>query len=231
MSKEFYITEQDEIERIGIQLKNRMAEKGINKTQLAEVSGLSRQTVLNVINGRTKKGFSPNTLQALCDALECDMSYLLGEIQYSTHDLKFICEYTGLTEKSVKKLHKAKDFRKPTIEEGGFVPTEEDLKEREYEKMLINNYPGEFFYIDVLNQIISNSKLVNKIGEYLSAKHLEDYQILTVEDGKKYSSVTYVKGTDGFKITDSAQVHPIAELTQAIIQKTIEKEIDTLFDK
>lgn len=66
-------------------------------------------------NGKTiyntlRKWRSPNgnptldTLVRVCDLLECDIDYLLGRIEESTHTIKFIQEKTGLSETSQKRL-------------------------------------------------------------------------------------------------------------------------------
>lgn len=46
----------------------------------------------------------------LCSFFDCSADYLLYQIEERTHDLKYICEYTGLTEESVNSLHFLKDF-------------------------------------------------------------------------------------------------------------------------
>ena len=41
----------------------------------------------------------------LCHFLNCDADYLLDRIDEQTHDLDFICKYTGLSAESIKVLH------------------------------------------------------------------------------------------------------------------------------
>ena len=44
----------------------------------------------------------------ICSLLGCDIDYLTGRIDEETHDVKFICEYTGLSESAVNMLHSIK---------------------------------------------------------------------------------------------------------------------------
>lgn len=41
----------------------------------------------------------------ICTLLECDIDYLTGRIDYQSHDLQFICQYTGLSPQAVELLH------------------------------------------------------------------------------------------------------------------------------
>ena len=41
----------------------------------------------------------------ICRLLGCDLDYLTGKIDHSSHDLDFICKYTGLSEKATETLH------------------------------------------------------------------------------------------------------------------------------
>lgn len=46
-------------------------------------------------------------MNALCDKCDVSMDYLLGrDKEYRNHEVKFVCEYTGLDVNAVSKLHK-----------------------------------------------------------------------------------------------------------------------------
>lgn len=114
LNNQFYTFSQAELKTIGGKLKEKMIEKGFSQNSLAEASGISRPTINGMINGcYAKNGTAekvfhnpkPQTLLKLCDVLGCDMEYFTGEIEHSTHDLQFICEYTGLSEEAIEKLH------------------------------------------------------------------------------------------------------------------------------
>ena len=47
----------------------------------------------------------------LCDFFKCDADYLLARIDEKTHDLAFICEFTGLSEDVVSGLHTVFDSK------------------------------------------------------------------------------------------------------------------------
>lgn len=47
-------------------------------------------------------------LDALVKHFNVDMDYLIGRIQEGTHDKKFICQFTGLSESAVDMLHSIK---------------------------------------------------------------------------------------------------------------------------
>lgn len=71
----------------------------------------------NGILGTIKNYENPNwsgkpkleTVDNMCKILGCDVDYLLGTIDYETHNLKFICEYTGLSKEAVLSLHDRKE--------------------------------------------------------------------------------------------------------------------------
>lgn len=44
------------------------------------------------------------TLLTLCDFFGCDLDYLFGRLPETTHDKHYICETTGLSEKSIDSL-------------------------------------------------------------------------------------------------------------------------------
>lgn len=41
----------------------------------------------------------------MCDLLGCDIDYLAGRLDYETHNVEFISQYTGLSEEAVSFLH------------------------------------------------------------------------------------------------------------------------------
>lgn len=56
------------------------------------------------------------TLIEICKFFDCDMDHLFDNISEHTHDLAFICEYTGLSEETVIYLHDINQARKDWIE-------------------------------------------------------------------------------------------------------------------
>ncbi len=45
------------------------------------------------------------TIEKLCDFFNCDIDYLFYRIDQKTHDIKYIHEYTGLSERAIEQLH------------------------------------------------------------------------------------------------------------------------------
>lgn len=73
------------------------------------------ETIYNTLRNWHQGKGNP-TLEKLiriCDLLECDVDYLLGRIEDSTHTVKFIREETGLSEDAINTL-KAINFRANT---------------------------------------------------------------------------------------------------------------------
>lgn len=65
-------------------------------------------TLRKWLNGESIPEFS--TLLKLCDenCLNCSLDYLFGRIECTKHDIQFIHDYTGLSEKAIQILHKMK---------------------------------------------------------------------------------------------------------------------------
>lgn len=67
-----------------------------------------RNTLSKLENG-DKKAFNAikvSQLAALCEEFGCSISYLMGEYTCRNYDIKFIHDYTGLSNKSIEVLHK-----------------------------------------------------------------------------------------------------------------------------
>lgn len=63
---------------------------------------ISVYTIKNWEQGRTVPELQ--TIWDLCEIFNCDIDYLFGRIDYSTHNLEFICNKIGLSEDAVKYL-------------------------------------------------------------------------------------------------------------------------------
>lgn len=86
---------------------NRLRELRINagyksRSQFADAIGYAQESIKK---WETGNGFpSMDTLMLLCDEFNCELDYLLGNMEYRTHDEKFICEETGLSPEAVQCL-------------------------------------------------------------------------------------------------------------------------------
>ncbi|MCC8060733.1 MAG: helix-turn-helix transcriptional regulator [Clostridiales bacterium] len=84
--------------------KSKKSKNGKPYTQetFAEEFNVSVDTVKNWEQGRVFP--SVETIIELCDFFNCDMDYLFGTIDCKTHDLQFIHDKTGLSEKAIETL-------------------------------------------------------------------------------------------------------------------------------
>lgn len=91
----------------GERLKEQIKAKGYTRQQFADSIGVSTVTVQLWTSDKKK----PTTehLFRICEALNCDLDYLLGRIKEKTHDLQFVCDYTGLTSAAVEALKMMKN--------------------------------------------------------------------------------------------------------------------------
>lgn len=83
-------------------LKRARKEAGLTQAELAEKMGVHIKTVMNWEQGIAEP--SLGTLMKLTELYNCDLDYLTGRIDCKTHDLQFIHDQTGLSEKAIEKL-------------------------------------------------------------------------------------------------------------------------------
>lgn len=74
--------------------------------KFAEAVGVSVDTVRNWEQGRVLPEMEK--LFKIAEVLDCDLDYLTGRLREPTHDIQFIHEQTGLSEKAIKKLQQLK---------------------------------------------------------------------------------------------------------------------------
>lgn len=90
-------------------LKQALHEKrtaaGLTIKALAEKVGKNVRTISDIDDPENEKYPDLKTLIDLCHFYDCDIDALFGNLNYSKHDLKYICEYTGLSENAVNDLH------------------------------------------------------------------------------------------------------------------------------
>lgn len=79
----------------------------IRKTKNKDSSML--RTIQSWENGKSVPPCT--TLNNLCILLQCDADYILGRIENSTHDMKFICSQTHLKESTIHNLKQLASFQ------------------------------------------------------------------------------------------------------------------------
>lgn len=92
-------------------IRKLMDERAITQDVLAKAIGKTRQTVSQYANGISEPSYE--TLIKIANFFNVSIDYLLGVSPYSTADidLKYVCQYTGLSEKSIKYLKMLSDIQ------------------------------------------------------------------------------------------------------------------------
>ena len=85
-------------------LKRARKEAGYTQESLAQAMDVHLKTIRNWEQGVATP--SLDTLMSLADRYGCDLDYLTGRIDCHTHDLQFIHDQTGLSEKAIEKLQR-----------------------------------------------------------------------------------------------------------------------------
>ena len=70
--------------------------KGLSQAEVADKMGVILKTVMNWEQGISNPDLE--TTMKLAELFDCDIDYLVGRIEERTHDLKAICDLTGLSE-------------------------------------------------------------------------------------------------------------------------------------
>lgn len=89
-------------------IKKMRTERKLTQNDLAEMMNCNRQKIADLERGKSTP--SANDLILLSKIFNVSADYLLGitDVQTKDKDVKFICDYTGLSETSVKALHNLK---------------------------------------------------------------------------------------------------------------------------
>ena len=125
-------------------------DRGLTQEELSEIIGVSRKTISNWETANKKPRLQD--LLKLCDALSCDLDYLLGRSLYSTKEIETACKYTGLSEQSAKTLHQ-------------FNKSKEVMNIPEFLSDLLDNYENFHFLLFVLEDFLVASYNTKKASE------------------------------------------------------------------
>ena len=102
-------------EIIGNRIRDLRNSKGWNQDRLVEeirqYCGFSRNTLSKIENGNAES-FTLDFLLSCCKIFHCDIGFLMGEYNdCKTKDKQFICDQTGLSEKSIDTLHSLLSYK------------------------------------------------------------------------------------------------------------------------
>lgn len=86
----------------GEHLKIQREKHGYTQQKLSDLLGCTAKTYRSWELGKTM--ISSEFLIQLSDLFDVSCDYLIGKIEEKDHDVKFVCEYTGLSEHSVEAL-------------------------------------------------------------------------------------------------------------------------------
>ncbi|MGN0599212.1 MAG: helix-turn-helix domain-containing protein [Oscillospiraceae bacterium] len=155
-------------------------EKGISQDNIAQAIGVSRQSLGKWANGVTVPDILD--LKKLANYFDVSADYLLGLNENATTDtdLKAVCDYTGLNEKSVHLLNLLNKIKKLNISEA--QPPIIDILDNLI--LNINDYYYKALYL--LQHAIGTTRPIDtKVISVFSNKSL-NYKIIHGEEYKTY---------------------------------------------
>ena len=163
---------------IGKRINTLLAEKERKQKELAAYLGVQDNTISYFVSGRR----TPNTEQLvkIADFFNVSADYLLGRTNAETtdRDLRFVCEYTGLSENTVTTLSELHDpMNVLNVVPGDIVPL------------------VDFLINDMRFQLTGNgcayrrSSILPRLSDYLGcASYDSEQEVFIAPDGKLYES-------------------------------------------
>ena len=169
---------------IGMRINDLIIDNNTSANSVADKLNISKATMSDIIND-VDKGYSYKYFVDIAKFFNVSVDYILGLTDVATNDkdLKFVCEYTGLDEKTVKYLNKvnAEIIRNWDLSKEEFVALGEDDEENFNLQEQIN-YHNRYLikHCKALNELVSfitnmlspNESLEQFIHRLL---YLEDY--------------------------------------------------------
>lgn len=231
---------------IGQQLKKRR-----------ELLGLTQEYVGNFVYGDSKDGkdrtktirnhesgqsFPFKILLRYCDVYDCDIGYLLGNYDESTHDLHFICSETGLSEDAVEILKNDNNGKciltdiidfliKDSLESSSLMYNLLvcKLNDVEIEKYKSNKWFNTFSKI--IDECTSTNEKENVIGLSLTTSNIDNATVnkiidyLEAQGFSKDEILEISKETDNF-FASYINRETEKEISKAILNNQITRYID-----
>ena len=173
------------LRRARIEYGEKIGQK-VTQEKLAEAIDTSVESVRDWEQGRRP----PNgeNLFRLCELYDCDMDYLIGRIECSTHDIQFIHDQTGLSESAIRKLqeqkqlrHNAADVLSGLIDHRLFVELVKNIT------IMTNGNFNQAFAQAVAAHLIAETPYVDSPEDFRAAYEFQCSKILTtiIDDMKE----------------------------------------------
>lgn len=107
---------------IGMRINDLIIENGTNANSVAKKLNISKATMSDIIND-VDKGYSYKYFVDIANFFNVSVDYILGLTDVATNDkdLKFVCEYTGLDEKTIEFFVKNKNDNSSDTKKWGVV--------------------------------------------------------------------------------------------------------------
>jgi transcriptional regulator with XRE-family HTH domain len=158
---------------IGRRIQYLREQKNETQTQVAKAVGVSRE-VFNHWEGGGR-AVKPEYVIALSRHFNVSSDFLLGisAVETNNTDLKAICDYTGLIEPAVERLHKLKyllDNDKVDLREIAFAPTP-----AEAEEMIKTMLRTGMEQLKVINMLLATG---DRLFEYMRLAWFDDFKEL-----------------------------------------------------
>lgn len=153
--------------KIGTNINNLLALRNMTQKELAKRIGVTDNTISYFCNGKR----TPNIEQiiSISKVMNISADYILGlsETATSDKDLQYICDYTGLSDESVKFLHHCKEHN-----DSGDINVFDDeyyMKdefERERQALILLGMVDVSFFLNQFIQDISFLAITSELSSY-----------------------------------------------------------------
>ena len=207
----------EHLKKFGNRLKNRRKKIGFkSQREFADELNVNLKTVRNWEQGRNIPELI--TLIDICDMLHCSPDYLLGYIDETTHNMHYISQITGLTEKSIEGIQSLwlgmhgnlhwicdKDFKNVEEIQEYFQKVDGGKYAVENFESEIRKRPAQSTNLLTLNLLLSSEGFKNILGNlyaYLffqyepSKDEIKKAQELNSHYGKNYKAI--IQGKHGY---------------------------------